>query len=282
MDFSDTAMAAVNLAAVVAKRTGAGIQLVHVNDTYGETGKPGEERIKEEHARQALAGLLRKYQAKFPRLKFSSILKEGKVHEEIVNQAEAFADSMIIVSAAQHEHGWEDLFSDSTVFKMVTSSSKPVITLGEYKMPETIDRIVLPIDTTLESREKVPLTAQFAHNFGALVDVITVSTSGIREILNRLNEYAVQVCSYLDQLDIECRTARLVGDNITDMTLEYAKKVDADLISVMSEQKKSISNLLSGSYAHQMVRKSHIPVLFFPTRQIGTVSESFKTEGIKY
>ncbi len=65
----------------------------------------------------------------------------------------------------------------------------------------------------------------------------------------------------------------LQGDNLTDITLEYSNSVDADLISIMTEQEKSVSNLLLGSYAHQMINKASIPVLSFPNYQLKILSE---------
>jgi len=51
------------------------------------------------------------------------------------------------------------------------------------------------------------------------------------------------------------------ADNITEATIEYAKKIDANLISIMTEQETKTSNLWLGPYASQMVNHSPIPVL---------------------
>ena len=48
---------------------------------------------------------------------------------------------------------------------------------------------------------------------------------------------------------------------ITDATIEYALKVDANLISIMTEQEKTTKNLWLGAYAQQMVNHSPIPVM---------------------
>jgi hypothetical protein len=48
----------------------------------------------------------------------------------------------------------------------------------------------------------------------------------------------------------------LEGVNITDLTIEYAQSINADLISIMKEQEISWSNLLIGPYAQQMVNHS--------------------------
>ena len=65
----------------------------------------------------------------------------------------------------------------------------------------------------------------------------------------------------------------LQGDNLTDITLDYAHSIDADLISIMTEQEKSVSNLLLGSYPHQMINKAFIPVLSFPNYHLRITTE---------
>ena len=52
--------------------------------------------------------------------------------------------------------------------------------------------------------------------------------------------------------------------------------------SIMSEQEKSISNLVLGSYAHQMINHSPIPVLTFHAYQIEIPTEDLNTQGIYY
>jgi hypothetical protein len=72
---------------------------------------------------------------------------------------------------------------------------------------------------------------------------------------------------------IPCTVNYLHGDNLTDITIDYANSVNADLISIMTEQEKSVGNLLLGNYAHQMINKSYIPVLSFPNYQIRIVAD---------
>ena len=87
--------------------------------------------------------------------------------------------------------------------------------------------------------------------------------------------------TYLNTHNIPYTVEHIQGDNLTDMTLDYSRIIDADLISIMTEQEKSLSNLLLGSYAHQMINQAYIPVLSFPIYQLTHVEENFRTQGIK-
>ncbi len=177
--------------------------------------------------------------------------------------------------------GFEELFIGSNAFKIASSSSCPVITIRK-KVPKAIKNIILPLDHTVETRQKVPFTGLIAEKFKSKVHVVTVSSTDLPDIRSKLKDYQSQVCTWLKKHEIEYEIADLTGSNITDEIIEYAEKVNADLISIMTEQLKSLSNILLGSFAHQMINKSEIPVLLSPTRQIGVLTESFKALGINY
>ena len=81
------------------------------------------------------------------------------------------------------------------------------------------------------------------------------------------------MAGYLGHQNIPFTINHLQGDNLTDITLDYARSINADLISIMTEQEKSISNLLLGSYAHQMINKALIPILLFPNYQLRLITE---------
>jgi nucleotide-binding universal stress UspA family protein len=132
---------------------------------------------------------------------------------------------------------------------------------------------VLPLDITFQTREKVPYTAILAKQFHSEIHLLSVRLSHIKSIEKQLHQYVEQVAGYLDNQKIPYKIEHLQGDNLTDMTLDYACSVNADLISIMTEQEKSVSNLLLGSYAHQMINKSYIPVLSFPNYQLGIISD---------
>ena len=82
------------------------------------------------------------------------------------------------------------------------------------------------------------------------------------------------MCEYLEDEGIRYKRDVLeCNDNLTLETIDYAKKIKANLISIMTEQETSPFNLLIGPYAQQMVNNSPIPVLSinpFETMQVSS------------
>lgn len=281
IDFSRLSLVGLELAKIMALKTEAEIEMVHVT-AYHETMPDSKITTEADYVEEEFEKIISSFTDKYGKdiiLKY--ITKEGKIHDEIIRQADASKDS-IIVTSTHGGSGLEELFVGSNAYKIVSSSNRPVITVRGFKVPEKIGKILLPIDSTNETREKVPFTAKLARLFNAQVQIVTVNSSELEDIKKRLDQYSRQVEQYMKNLDIPCETAQLTGNNITDITIDYAVNNGSDLISIMTEQEKSLNNILLGNYAHQMINKSPLPVLLFPTRHIGVITETFRTEGIDY
>jgi nucleotide-binding universal stress UspA family protein len=260
IDFSPESLKGLELAIIYANKFNSDLQMVFVQGQ-----KPGKFHIKLENqyneALEEFEKLMSKFKTKLHQdCKFSYIIKSGKIQEEVAHQAEAFDDSLIICST-NGESGLSDYIIGSNAYRIVQSTERPVITVTSEKYIGKVDKIVMPLDITKETREKVPLVAKIAKAFDSEVHIIKVTSSTNEGIHNKLKMYATQVKKYFDEKGIKYQSSLLVGDNITESTIEYAKTIDADLIAIMTEQTTTLANFLLGSYAYQMLNTSPIPVL---------------------
>jgi len=280
IDFSKESLNGLRLALIFANQFKSNIQMVYVQKVVSEMGRVG---LEEEHktATENFKKLVDEYSSKLHKgLELSFIIKRGKVYREVVNQAEAFEDTIIICST-HGASGFEEFFIGSNALKIVSATECPVITIRHGSVPHEIKKIVMPIDITADTRQKVPITAEIAKLFDAEVHVVTVSTVQSEDIVAKLNAYTKQICDYLKEYGVSYKTASLNGDNITDVTIEYALDINADLITIMTEQSKALSNFILGSYAQQMLNKSPIPVLSVTPQEIFILG-SFVTQGKPY
>jgi nucleotide-binding universal stress UspA family protein len=280
IDFSKESLNGLRLAIIFANKFNSSIQMVYVQKVVSEMGRVGlEEEYKT--ATENFKKLVEEYASKLDKgSELNYIIKRGKIYREVVNQAEAFDDSVIICST-HGASGFEEFFMGSNSFKIVSATDNPVITIRHGAVPHEIKKIVMPIDITADTRQKVPLTTEIAKLFGAEIHVVAVSSGQSEEIVTKLNAYSKQICDYLNEYKVPFKTANLNGDNITDIAIEYALDVNADLISIMTEQSKSISNFVLGSYAQQMLNRSPIPVLSITAQDIFILG-SFATQGKPY
>ncbi len=279
IDFSNESLTGLDLALTLAGKSGAGIQMVHV--LTGTKDLPhGVLETKRLEAKINFEDILQEYKTKMDKkISLSYIIKEGKVHKEVDNQAGSFEDSVIVLST-HGRSGFEELFIGGNAYKIVSTSRKPVFSVRNCRNIVKINKIVLPLDITFQTREKVSYTAKIAKMFNSEIHIVTLASTKSKSIVKKLDNYSEQVGLFLKKHEIPFKVEHLHGSNLTDITLDYARSINADLISIMTEQEKNVASLLLGNYAHQMINKAVIPVMSFPTYHIGVILDDLRTQGI--
>ncbi len=260
IDFSDNSLNALEHAILIAKKANMSVTMVWVDhiDYSKEIFN-----IDPTHRLDAVAKqfneLMKKYEGCCNNIDF--VVRKGKVYSEICGVADELKAYMIVVGT-HGLSGFEEFWSGSNANRIVSASNVPVLTIrGGNDISQNLDRIVLPLDSTKVTREKIPITADLAKYFDSEVHILGLQTSSHTDIRYRIKAYVAQAEDYFKERDIKFVSAFIDSDQITDDTLEYAKKIKANMISIMTEQETSTSNLWMGPYASQMVNHSPFPVL---------------------
>jgi nucleotide-binding universal stress UspA family protein len=275
VDFSVESLNGLKMALLFSKKTRVNIQMIYVLPKATDMDQAAVD--KDMHtSEERFKKIIQEYS---PQVGNDSILgyliNRGRIYQEVVSQAENMPDSVICAST-HGASGFQELFIGSNAFRIISATDKPVITLRKNSCPETISRIVLPIDMSVDSRQKVPFTLELARLFGAEVHVVGIHT--LRGFGNRrkIRSYISQVASYVEE-KVPCETNEVFGDNVVELVNNYAQAVKADLISITTERPSGIS-LVIGNTVHQILNKAEIPVLCLTPKNIRK-SGTFATTG---
>ncbi len=274
VDFSSESLNGLRLGIIMANRFEVALQMVYVQKPSSDSSK---DRLADENKaiEQDFQDIVKEFAPNFHDPdKFGYIIKRGKVYLEIVNQAKAFEGSAIVTST-HGASGFEEFFMGSNSFKIVSSSECPVFTVRHGAVPRDIRVVVLPIDSSLNTRQKVPYTAEIAKAFGAEVHVVGLSSKKATEMESKVAAYVKQTCDYLKDKGVRHTKHRLMGDNYVKSVIEYGQSVKADLISIMTDQSDSLVDFIIGTNAQQMLNRSPIPVLCNSTKDL-FISGSYK------
>jgi nucleotide-binding universal stress UspA family protein len=269
VDFSECSINALEHAITIANKADAGLDMIFVikpdssRDMFSEGPQTLSSMVKDKFDE-----LIGKYQPKMEHHKMHFLIREGKVYQEIVKEAD-HKDVFLVMAGTHGASGFEEFWIGSNANRIVSSLRKPIITIrGGVNIKRHLEKIVLPLDSTPETRQKVPFTAYMAKIFGAEVHVLRVYTSTVQAVIRKIDSYAEQVVKHLEEENIRYVLESVQADNLTDSTIEYALKVNANLISIMTEQETTAKNLLLGPYAQQMVNHSPIPVLSIHPKEL--------------
>jgi nucleotide-binding universal stress UspA family protein len=262
IDFSECSVNALEHAITISNKAEAGVEMMFVikPDTSREMFTEGPQTLSS-MVKDKFDEMLEKYQPMMGVNKLTYLIREGKVYHEIVKEADK-KEIFLVMAGTHGSSGFEEFWMGSNANRIVSALRKPVITIrGGVSVNRNLEKIVLPLDSTPETRQKVPFTAYMAKIFDAEVHILRINTSKVQAIVRRIDSYAEQVVKHLEEENIHYTLESVQAENLTDSTIEYALKTNANLISIMTEQEISAKNLLLGPYAQQMVNHSPIPVL---------------------
>ena len=187
----------------------------------------------------------------------------GNITTEIVKTAEKLKAGMIIMGTQGGDSG-NDLFLGSNSYRLLTKSSIPVMTVRTVSPKVGYKNIVLPIDLSEHSRQKVNMAIQLAAKFGAHLHLLGLLAKNDTEHKFKLEVILPQIEKLAKAKKIVCTADIKATPNKAKATLAYAKSKKADLIITMSDQDAEFSRFILGTYAHQLINDSLIPILSIP------------------
>ena len=270
VDFSDCSINALEHAVSIAKHSSSNLLMIWVNNPYTTKTILSSDMSDDlvEEVEHQFTKLINKYSPELPDTKIDYIIREGKVYREVVNQARE-SEAWLLVAGTHGSSGFEELWMGSNANRIVTAAPCPIITIRTgVEISRSLETIVMPMDSTMETRQKVPFTCELAQAFNAEVHVLAIYTTSIEEVRSRVLTYAKQAGKYLKENGVKFQIVELDAENLSSTTMEYGKKVNANLISIMTEQEKTAINLWLGPYAQQLVHHSPIPVLSIHPKEI--------------
>jgi nucleotide-binding universal stress UspA family protein len=276
IDFSKESLNGLDLALLFTKKQHTNIQMVYVQKKSSDYNSPGYFNEEKAYAEKKFKEILAKYESKLKNdSKLRYIIKAGSIYKEVVNQVESYNEAMVVAST-HGGSGFEEFFIGSNAFKIISATNRPVLTIRKNKCPNDIRKIVLPIDITVDSRQKVPFTSDLALLFGAEIHIVTVSSSKSKKLKQRLDAYGHQVEKFISSKHIPYKRKSLIGENIVDLIVIYTDSIDADLISIMKEQPKSLNFL--GNFTQQILNRATTPVLTISSKET-RIATGFRTFG---
>ncbi len=262
IDFSECSINAFEHALDMAAKTKHDIELLWVksNNSRSELIKDKGEKI-EDIVNHRFEELIKKYQPKLTTNKLSYKIREGKVYKEVVSEAKE-KNAFLIVTGTHGSSGFEEIFIGSNANRIIASSHCPTVTIrGGVNVKKPLKGIVLPIDSSDQTRQKVPFTLELAKHYHAEIFILGVITSKIKALAKRTEVYVDQVEKSLYAKNIKHQVEIIRSENATEDIIKHCEKMDANLISIMTEQEKSTYSFILGTYAQQLVNRSPYPVL---------------------
>lgn len=95
-------------------------------------------------------------------------------------------------------------FIGSNALRVIREAPCPVITIKGKKHRTGCKNIILPLDLTKETKEKVSKAIEIANLFGSTINLVSVLTTDDEFIVNKLKRQMNQVHEFIVEHNIPC------------------------------------------------------------------------------
>jgi nucleotide-binding universal stress UspA family protein len=189
------------------------------------------------------------------------ITKIGSPNREITDVAKEIGATLIVMGT----HGYsalEELVIGSTALKVITKAPCPTMAMNSDADHKGFNKILLPIDTSGHSRQKVNYALELAKKFSAAVYAVALLGSdeesekpGMELILHQIETLAKK-----EGVSFHHDVVSKVKNRAT-ATVNYIDKISADLVIIMTDQEAELSGFFIGPYSQQVIHLSKVPVI---------------------
>lgn len=263
VDFSKQSLIALSQSYNLAKEIDAEIVLLYVIEKLSPTMKMFYKGLDE------IAGAvennlkdLADYESQKTNLNFSTIVVKGKIYNKIVKVA-AKIDATLIVMGTKG--GARSNFIGSNSLRVVKTAPCPVITIKGKRHKKGCDKILLPLDLSKQTTDKVKVALDTAKIFKADIYIISVLLAEKNEVKSRIVKQLDEVQKHIEQNGVRCisviKEIKKGEQSLVGAVLDYSKKIEADLVMIMTQQEKDFKEFFIGSRAQTIINNSEAPVL---------------------
>lgn len=261
IDFSKGALNALKYAAVLARGFDCSITMLWIDKPRNPDSVYGEGENHRDTIHSRFSELMTTYTPLIGEGRIQYKIRTGKVYDELSSYAR-MNHSRFVVVGTHGISGFEELWIGSNANRVVSIAPCPAFTLRQdYTVPETIKRIVFPIDNTSETTLKLPFAKAIAKAFNAEVVLVRLYSTNVASLRKKVDTLADQVQNELKESGIEVINVEKLTVNLTSDLLSVIEKTDSDLLIIMTEQQNRTANIMLGESAQQLVNNSPVPVI---------------------
>jgi len=265
IDFSETSLGALEHAVSLSLRLKSKLTLLFV---VSPDAKLMEEIDKDKKsnivdvAEKKMKELEAQCQRVLPRHNVKHKIRIGKVSQEINAEAKEQGDAIIVVGTHGCS-GFEELLIGSTAFRIINQSDYPIITIrGGVSIHRDLTSILVVIDDTRETLQKLKIAAPLAKAFNAKVEIMGFYPSQFKNIKATIDAYVHRAEVYLTERDVRFTSTFIESTEKVKSVLNFAKSKDVNLIIVMKEVEMNGENVfVLAPFSERIVNRSPIPIL---------------------
>ena len=250
-DFTPVAEHALAHAAKISRMVHDEVCLLHIVDKGIKLKEEGEKKVLLRHVADENS---KKYN-----MPINAEIIKGSIFTsiaEFVNDKEA----RLVIMGTHGMKGMQKL-TGSWALKVIVKSKVPFIVVQDPPVDqERYHNIVFPVDFRRENKEKTQMAIYMGKYFDSKVHIL-VTTSTDKNIVKKTKINLNFAIRYLIQNNIEYEIHEIPKGNFAQQTLDFAQRINADLILIMTTKNITFADYMVGASEQYIIaNSSKIPV----------------------
>ena len=265
VDFSETGMLAIDHAASMAKRFSAHLYLLHavksIEYAHSEVEPEAEVRKTEEahyitsERIDKIVGDLRGRHA----IDISPLINVGKLAQSVGKTCKDQNIDLVIMGT-HGASGFEEYVKGSNADKVIDASPCPVITIQSPVKTTGFTDIVMPIDNSFHSRQKIDYVIEIAKQYNSKIHILGLLNKMEYLDKKKFNIKLDSVENVIKKTKLQYVRKLVDCRDIAAEAIKYAYEVRADLLVIMTDREESrYSGFFLGYMAKHVINHSKVP-----------------------
>jgi len=183
---------------------------------------------------------------------------------DFVNQKDVKPENQKEISlVVMGTHGMKGMqkLTGSWALKVIVKSTVPFIVVQDPPVDqERYHNIVFPVDFRTENKEKTKMAIFMGKYFDSKMHIL-VTTSNDQSLMRKTKTNLNFAIKYLIQNNIEYQIHEVPRGNFPQQTLDFAQKINADLILIVTTKNITFADYMVGASEQYIIaNSSRIPV----------------------
>lgn len=261
-DFSKNSIHALEYAITYANILKSNISLLWIDGSLtDEKVLPTIEHDLRIEMKSNMTDIKNEYDSQLKYGKISFILSKGKIYQQVHNIAKKI-NADLIFAGTHGVSGYEQYWIGSNANRIVTSAPCPVVTIRkDYNFSAGVRNMLIPIDSSMETKQKLPFAVNLAKEFNAKIHLLEIYNTPLKVIRKRIDKIAEEAKSFINNEKIDFEFEIIEGSSVVGTILQYVDDHNIDLISIMTDQGTTTANKFLGPYAQQLINNSKVPII---------------------
>jgi len=195
-----------------------------------------------------------------------SIVREGSIFTSITDLIEEYSASLSIMGT----HGMKGMqkITGSWALKVITGSKSPFIVVQDVPAGKEVNNIVVPIDFSVENKEKLVWTNFLSQSLKSKFYLTYVDASDAI-VKKRTKANVAAAAKYMSERGIHYDIHKLEGKgDFSELVLSFAKEIKSDLVMIMTTKNIRFQDYVLGAEEQKIIANEYkLPIMCINPRE---------------